>query len=117
MGRFSSAYGRGIKPIFQPVLNFFSPGPAFAADTEEQAMKQYEQFKVHMTNYSVRSGEFGCYSFSVVTKTAGSGLALSEIDIVLRDLEQLHKWRESAEKGQGSPVELYHPTTWQFPVN
>jgi hypothetical protein len=99
-------YGRLLQPAVAGAI-----GSAFGAESSDTAdLHRFVQFKVHMTNYRKAPGESGCFSFLVSTHTGGrpqQQLPLKEVDIALRDLEELQTT---------SVPQRYEPQIWQFQI-
>ena len=81
--------------------------PAYADDAETAQMPELSQVKVHMTSYTKQPNSSGCYSFPV--QTAG---AVKEVDVVLRDLDELQLGDYSAYHSTGK----YTPNIWKIQV-
>jgi hypothetical protein len=82
--------------------------PAYADDVETGQMPDLSQIRVHMTSYTKEPGSSGCYSFPV--QTFG---AVKEVDVVLRDLDELQLSDYSAYHTSGK----YTPDVWRMNVS
>ncbi|HLW93186.1 MAG TPA: hypothetical protein VKS78_18030 [Roseiarcus sp.] len=78
-------------------------------DQETKELPKFSQFIVRMASYQKKPGDSGCFSFPVDTHTDGQAPdALKEIDLGLRDLEELQLPIHDADR--------YRPTIWKISV-
>lgn len=81
--------------------------PAYA-DPESDQLPDLSQITVHMTSYTKEPGSSGCFSFPVQT-----GGSVKEVDVVLRDLDELQLKDYSAY----SKFDRYTPQIWRIQIS
>ncbi len=108
-----SAVKFALRPVVIPAqaaINAITPNvPTLQADDSKPA--NVVQYKVYMANYEKTSGEAGCFSFRISTAPyayRNTKYAVNEVDVTLRDLEELML------KTEADRSTAY---TWRFVVN